>query len=375
MDLSMDSYAWAMKAALVGPTAFGLVDPSADEVMIEVLVDGHTWRFVVESTTQDESFGRRSVTCAGSSLTAMLSDRYVPARTHTSTEGRTMAQLAESELPYGWTIEWEPLDWSVPAGAWSYQGMAPIAAIGRLADSAGACVVPAMAAQSITVRPRYPILPWHYAAEVPDIVIPETAILARAYRNTPPDQADGVYVRGGEVGGILAWVKRTGTAGAMLAQERQENLITHSYGARALGERILAGQARPPSVRSIQIPLGGDFPLVSIGDLVQIGTTGVRGIVSGVAISADQCGTRVTQTSTLGEDVSAWSRWKSILPQQPLIVGEVMAMHDDGSVTVEVSGGGMLRVRGIAAEGDYVYVRGGRIEGTAPALDLEEVSV
>ena len=64
-----------------------------------------------------------------------------------------------------------------------------------------------------------------------------------------------------------------------------------------------------------------------------------------------------------------------LLPSDPLLVGTVTTSHADGTVTLELPGGGPLRVRGIAATGDRVFVRGGVVEGEAPALAFVEIEI
>ncbi|MCC4116340.1 hypothetical protein LLG90_13350 [Aromatoleum toluclasticum] len=66
----------------------------------------------------------------------------------------------------------------------------------------------------------------------------------------------------------------------------------------------------------------------------------------------------------------SWNPYKrlvALLPGAPLLTGQVIAVHADG-VTIQLSDSAQLRVRGEAAVGDHVYVRGGVIEGPAPAL-------
>jgi hypothetical protein len=51
------------------------------------------------------------------------------------------------------------LDWTFPAGAFSYQNMTPIEVIKALADTAGA-VAPKKAEDGWTLKPRFPASPW-----------------------------------------------------------------------------------------------------------------------------------------------------------------------------------------------------------------------
>jgi hypothetical protein len=65
----------------------------------------------------------------------------------------------------------------------------------------------------------------------------------------------------------------------------------------------------------------------------------------------------------------------NLLPADPLLSGEVTVQHADGTVTVELPGGGTARARGVAAAGDRVFVRGGLVEGLAPDLPFAEIEI
>lgn len=60
-----------------------------------------------------------------------------------------------------------------------------------------------------------------------------------------------------------------------------------------------------------------------------------------------------------------------LLPQDPLRVGTVTAVHAaDGTVTVQLPGGGTERVRGTATLDDRVFIRLGAVDGPAPELTV-----
>ena len=63
-----------------------------------------------------------------------------------------------------------------------------------------------------------------------------------------------------------------------------------------------------------------------------------------------------------------------LIPDPALQVGTVTASAD-GIVTVELPGGGALKARGSAAPGARVFVRGGLVEGPAPALPVEIIEI
>lgn len=65
--------------------------------------------------------------------------------------------------------------------------------------------------------------------------------------------------------------------------------------------------------------------------------------------------------------LNPYKRLLGVLAGAPLDAGEVVSVNGDG-VTVQLVGGGLVRARGEATVGSHVYVRGGVIEGPAPAL-------
>jgi hypothetical protein len=70
-----------------------------------------------------------------------------------------------------------------------------------------------------------------------------------------------------------------------------------------------------------------------------------------------------------------WRQFQDLLPDSPLLIGTVISNPSDGAVTVELLDGGLLRASGNAAPGDRVFVRDGRIEGTAPNLPVMDIEI
>jgi hypothetical protein len=65
-----------------------------------------------------------------------------------------------------------------------------------------------------------------------------------------------------------------------------------------------------------------------------------------------------------------------LIPDPALQVGLVTEVTPStGVVTLEMPGGGVLRVRGSALVGQRVFVRGGVVEGVAPSLPIEIIEV
>lgn len=377
-------WGWTLSLELLGRDAAALVQPSgSDPVRIEFGINGATWVCLAEDWSESSKHGNWTVTSVtGRGLSALLSGRYIRPRSYTETAAQTVAQLADQEagLGAGWTVTWTAADWLVPAGAWSYQGLAPIQAIARLAAAAGGLVYAAPDEQVLSVRPWYRLLPWVWAPGQEDLLVPEAALLGLNRRYRYPDQANAVHVYGGEVGGVQRHVYREGSAGDEFAAEVSEPLITHVDGARALGERTLAAQARPAGVVSFTMAVDprADYPVPELGDLVRVQVDGGQmGPVTSIQIDVtpEGDGTRVRQTIGLSETVNDYQRLIALMPSEPRTLAQVAAAHGDGTLTVDTLSGGSLRVRGTASVGAWVWVRAGRVEGAAPTLPGGTVAV
>jgi hypothetical protein len=69
-----------------------------------------------------------------------------------------------------------------------------------------------------------------------------------------------------------------------------------------------------------------------------------------------------------------YARLLALLPTRPLLVGEVIDVVG-GVATIEMPGGGRDFARGEAVVGQRVFFRDGNIEGAAPVLPVELISV
>lgn len=224
--------------------------------------------------------------------------------------------------------------------------------------------------------PRYPVLPWNYENETPDLIIPDAVIESLTYRNVVPAQGNAVYVHGSDIGGVLARCRLTGTAGDKLLQTMTNSLMTDVIGCRALGERLLASQWEQPTIQSLTIPMNStEMPLAKIGNLVKINIDGgqVRGVVNSISISANLG--KVSQTITIGEETAnVWQGFKELLPRDPLLVG-TLSNTDGQTSLMTLIDGGVIRVRGTGVVNQKYYIRAGRIENEAPNLDIDEIVI
>ena len=381
-----DSWAYSVDVEILGRSEWQRVAPVGGvPVECELIIDGHAFRALIESCEGTHEHARLPVGRArGRSLSARLAGEYSPARDYAEAAGWNLAQLADRELPpAGWSLDWQAADGAVPAGAWSYQGLAPIAAMARVADAAGAILVPSRTAQALTALPRWSVLPWAFAGATPDVEIPlESVLSATEALPVPGDPANAVYVVGGDVGGVLAWVKRTGSAGDLLLPSISEPLATAEPIARARGARALADQWPAPAYTGFAVPLsapGGDWPLLELGQLVSLTGAGapVRGIVSSVTITGrtgQRGGLVVEQQVGIGaRSRNTYAAWRRLQDSRPLLPATVTAVIGGDRYTVELAiGGATIPVRSAASwtVGSTVWVQAGTIVGAAPAFGV-----
>ena len=69
-----------------------------------------------------------------------------------------------------------------------------------------------------------------------------------------------------------------------------------------------------------------------------------------------------------------YEQFRLLIPNPPLLAGTVLGVGE-GSVTVALPGGGLIRARGSAAMGQKVFVRDNTLEGEAPNLTLHIIEI
>lgn len=377
LSLNADAYAWQFSGTLLDPAALSLVEiVDNDPVTLKITIDGYVWHAIVEEIEHSREFGKQSITLKGRSPSALLGWPYVQPGSSAYGSDMTVQQLADMQMPIDWTLNWSQVTWVVPGNAWSYTNQTPIQVLAGIATDTGSMLVPARDSQSLAMMPRYPYWPWEFSGATPDLVIPEAAIKSVSLRPKLGTQANGVYVHGGDTGGVLGWCRLNGTAGDRLAATLSNNLMTDVVGCRALGSRILAGQYTQPLVKSFTTYLDGViFPLAEIGQLVEVnlGATVERGIINGVGIEATLASVR--QTIQIGEETpNVWALFKELLPRDPLLVGTLVSTDGATSIMTLIDSG-VVSVRGTGTAGNKYYIRAGRIEGDAPSLTQQEIVV
>lgn len=275
-------------------------DVPGELVELEAVVNGASFRLLVESVRDREAFGSSSLAIGGRGIAAELSAPAYPVVSHDNAGGAANAQqLADAALmfngvPLGWTLDWQAADWLVPAGVWVFSGT-PLDAVSRIAAAAGAYVQAAPAARTLKVLPRYPVAPWDWHTATPAVILPAAAVLERGTEHAHRPAYNVVYVSG-QAQGIRARVKRTGTAGDVAAEMVVDPLITHADAATGRGMEILGntGAKRIQRLETGILPASGVIHVGGLMDWVR-GSVTQRGLVRSVSISASVPGGRSRQ--------------------------------------------------------------------------------
>lgn len=302
-DLSADggSIGWTLSAA--GPVeVLTLLAPVAGlPARLRVTLDGLVWEFIVEGLRRTRTFGQTTAQITGRSASALLADPYSPPITRLNTVPMTAQQIINDALEFtGVGLDWRCTDWTVPAGAWSHTGTA-MSAVQQVAQAIGARVQSPRTGNSVIVAPRYPVLPWNWAAAVPNVALASLdPVISEGFERADRPAYEGVYVSG-QAQGVLALVKRTGTAPALYLPMVTDPLITALAAARQRGESLL-GAAGNQARMTLTLPVltgMGEAGVIDVGSLVHVADPAGawRGQVESVRVSADL--TTAAQTITL----------------------------------------------------------------------------
>ncbi len=289
MSLDYQSWTWTWSASLHYDSAAHLGrDSAGDPAELEAVVNGVPFRLRLERLVEDRRFlPQLRWAVSGKGKAMLLGASYAPTRTFTSTAASTAQQLAADALTIngvsnGWALDWQIVDWLVPAGAWSVQGT-PIDAINDIAAAAGGYVQPHATDPVLRVLPRYPAASWAWGSLVPDYEIPGSAAEVVGIEHVDKPAYDRVFV-GGVGAGVFGPFKRSGTAGTTLAPPVNHALITHADVHRARGIAELSDTGRQEHV-SLRMQVLPDTGVIVPGQFVRyVGDRTVVGIVRRTAI-------------------------------------------------------------------------------------------
>lgn len=301
------SYCWSLSAS--GPASLfeQLAPVNGLPAQIKLTLDGIPWVFAVDSLSRTKAFGQSGVRVQGRSLTALIAAPYLRSTMRNNAIDRTAQQLAEDALSgTGITLDWGigegatansgMVDWLVPTGAWSHQGT-PLDAVQAIVQSAGGYLQSHRSAATLQARHPYGQrvgdvsgAPWAWGTGAADVELALDALITESVQRKDGADINAVYVSGTSAG-VLALVKRTGTAGDALAAMITDPLITHVTAARQRGLSVL-GEAGHKYAVSLDLPVltgAGQPGVLDVGQLVQVNAAVPwRARVRSVSVQAKQ---------------------------------------------------------------------------------------
>lgn len=270
--LDADSWGWSWSATVPASQMSRVRSPALGEfVELIATLNGTALRLVVERLARSRQFGKAALKISGRGRAAWLAEPHSPIITVMNTETRTAQQLLNDALtvngvPLGWTVAWQLEDWSVPAGLWSYTGTY-LGAAQRLAESGGGYVQADHALQTLHIRPTYPVAPWDWAEETPDLALPEDVCTVEDIEWQDKPAYNAVWIAGG-ANGRLDQVKRTGTAGDVLAPTVVDPLACDVIMTRQRGLRVIADTGRQVHL-SLKLPVLAETGILRPGLLLE----------------------------------------------------------------------------------------------------------
>ncbi|HOX59638.1 MAG TPA: hypothetical protein PLC99_22380 [Verrucomicrobiota bacterium] len=271
-SLDADSWGWSWSATVPASQMSRVRSPALGEfVELIATLNGTALRLVVERLSRSRQFGQAALKISGRARAAWLAEPHSPIITVMNTETRTAQQLLNEALmvngvSIGWTVDWQLEDWSVPAGLWSYTGTY-LGAAQRLAESGGGYVQADHALQTLHIRPYYPVAPWDWAEATPDLALPEDVCTVEEIEWQDKPAYNAVWVVGG-ANGRRDQVKRTGTAGDVLAPTVVDPLACDTVMTRQRGLRVIADTGRQVHL-SLKLPVLAATGLIRPGLLLE----------------------------------------------------------------------------------------------------------
>lgn len=310
IDIDADSWAWVMTCTIMNRASMDLIRPtSAGPAEVVATVNGHQWRFIVESYGLQKKFPTERYQIKGVSRTQLLASPYAPQRTGRIDVPTGVLQLMNDQLDLtGFSVDYQVglPDYTIPAGAWGYEDKTPLQVISEVAQSVGAIVYPDPVDDLVYIRHRYRQAgPWYFdglAAGEIDAIILDAQIISYSSQWEPKPAYNYVLVSG-ITDGVATTVIRDGTAGDVAAPDDFHDLNLDSGQGRLKGLSVLAsgGNQEVVNVETV-LPPGGTPKLVTPATLVEIldsqdPANTWRGNALATSIYVSQPGaSRVTQT-------------------------------------------------------------------------------
>ena len=306
MTRDIDSFTWSFSFDVLDDESYALVRPQGRVLKdIQIEINGLVIKAFVNKTNTGRSASAnghvsKAYRCTAFSDIRKLSNKYSVAKSHTTTTEATAAQLVGVELAgTGHSVEWEAIDWTVPANVHSYQNKTPMGAILSITNAIGAVIVPHLSNKTFKVRPRFPVSPWNWndAGTTVNRTMSERQFFSIDNESIPIENPDSAYV----YGSVGVHCVRIGKPGSKPVADVVDEYITHIDAGQERGRQEVAKQSFLEIIPMKTYVDNSD--LIMPQDLIEFteidNVTKWRGMVISTDINCQRIGTAITQTLTV----------------------------------------------------------------------------
>jgi hypothetical protein len=297
LNVGFDCDSWLPTfSATIPESARDAIMPDPNPVELLAYINGSEFRLLIEKIVRNRTFGKNTVSISGRGIACELNAPYATVSQHTNSIAQTAQQLIDTALANTtYTQTWGISDWLVPAGVFSLNGT-PAEVAAAVADASGSVLQADWVARDLRMIPRYPVKPWDWATATPDYTIPAAVAQMESVEWLEKPDYNVVYVSGTQQG-VIAQVKRAGTAGDKPANMYTNPLITHAAPAGQKGSTILCETGRK-AMMQISMPVLAETGVIDVCSLIEFSDGGNtrRGLVRANSISVGMPTVRQTLT-------------------------------------------------------------------------------
>lgn len=271
--------------------------------LLHIEINGYDFYCVIEQVNRKASFGVDDYTGSGRSKTALINTPWVGTPSYTNSTSLSIAgMLNQLLLNTGWTVDLHEdiVDFVVPSGAFSIIGKSPIEAVSDAVSQMGCMIVADDSTNTLLIVPQWPVTPWLMQSAISDVNIHDAVIMSYDESLSVGTLCNGVWLRG-EQQGVSAFVKRTGTDGALVTNDISNQLIVDVQAARIAGTTALGDTGDKVNI-TVELPVMNDLPPLTKGMLVGVTfrTEVFKTTCDGVSIRASVGNDGVNVTQVVG---------------------------------------------------------------------------
>lgn len=289
----MSGYCWSFNLTL-SPDDFIKLNmlgrKIGEEAVITLDINHDRFTFLAEDFGDNRQFPSKSYTVTGRSLTSRLGADYALGQQGVIDDALYASQIAQMQvaLVAGYTLEWETVDWLIPANTYTLTDKTPIGVIQDLAQASGSFVYSHPHERKLYVKPRWRVPAWNVSSASPAVIVPSNIILSASGRKSVKTQCYGVFVWGTTSDGVATNITRKGSDGEPRASALSHAVYTDLKVCEAVGIATLSDSGNHKS-EDVTLPIAYKYGLglAEIGRVWQFMEMqqAWQGVIQGVDVS------------------------------------------------------------------------------------------